>query len=49
MSEAELQADAETPASPFVEQLHMPPQFGIIHLMLWTAVTAVLLHWRVAP
>lgn len=52
MSEIEPQAVAEPldpspfaeqpDQSPSVEQLHVP-QFGIIHLMLWTAVTAVLL------
>jgi hypothetical protein len=43
MQEAYPQPDAETPdPSPFAEQLHVP-QFGIIHLMIWIAVTAVLL------
>ena len=43
MPEGDLQPNAETPGpSPFTEQLRVP-QFGIIHLMLWTAVTAVLL------
>jgi hypothetical protein len=48
MSEADPQPTAESPAcSPFVEQLCVP-QFGIIHLMLWTAVTAVLLAYFLA-
>jgi len=43
MIEADPQPNGQTPEhSPFADQLHVP-QFGIIHLMLWTAVTAVLL------
>jgi hypothetical protein len=45
MQEADPQPHAETPAvSPFAEQLRVP-QFGILHLMIWTAVTAVLLKY----
>jgi hypothetical protein len=57
MPEAEPQAAAEPLASspfaeplapsPFVEPLRVP-QFGIIHLMLWTAATAVLLKLYLA-
>ncbi len=43
MQEADPQPNAETLGlSPFTEQLRVP-QFGIIHLMIWTAATAVLL------
>jgi hypothetical protein len=34
-------------SSPFAEQLRVP-QFGILHLMIWTAVTAVLLKYYLA-
>ena len=43
MSQADLQPDAPIEdASPVAEQLHVP-QFGILHLLIWTAVTAALL------
>ena len=43
MSETDLEPNADSPAnSPFAEQLHVP-QFGILHLLLWIAATAVLL------
>ena len=43
MQEADPQPNAETLGpSPSAGQLHVP-QFGIIHLMIWIAVTAVLL------
>ncbi len=58
MSEADPQADVETPGpSPFAEQLRVSspfaeqfrvPQFGIIHLLIWSTVTAVLLKYYLA-
>jgi hypothetical protein len=43
MPKTDFDPNAESPAaSPFAEQLHVP-QFGIIHLMIWIAATAVLL------
>ncbi len=35
---------AVSPGSPFAEQFQVP-QFGIIHLLAWGAVTAVLLKY----
>lgn len=43
MAETNREPNADPPAdSPSTEQLHVP-QFGILHLMLWTAATAALL------
>ena len=57
MPEADPQPNAKTPGhspfaeqlgrSPFADQLRVP-QFGIIHLLIWSAVTAVLLKYYLA-
>jgi hypothetical protein len=48
MTEADPQPDAQAPArSPFAEQLRVP-QFGILHLLVWGAVTAALLKYYMA-
>lgn len=48
MCQPDLEPNTESPgSSPFAQQLRIP-QFGILHLMIWSAVTALLLKCLLA-